>query len=74
MEDTLLEKYRPFNREEHTTDNPEAVMKAIKEMYPESQGFHVEFKIVDSIGPIRERGSKTVITDIYIEKNIKKTF
>ena len=71
MED---KKYRPINREEHTTDNPEKVIEAIKEQYPESEGFHLEFNVVDAEGPIKARGSKTVVVDIYKDDKYRKTF
>ncbi|MBQ3474721.1 MAG: hypothetical protein IJH20_00905 [Bacilli bacterium] len=66
--------YRPINREEHTTDNPDAVINAIKEAYPESEGFYLEFEVVDAQGPIKARGSKTVIVDIYKDDKYRKTF
>lgn len=74
MEENKLENYVPFNREEYTTDNPDYTIKQIKENYPESEGFHVETKIIDAEGPIKARGSKTVIVDIYKDKSKTKAF
>ena len=68
------ENLKPFNREEHTTDNPEKVMAAIKELYPEEEGYHLEFEVVDATGSITARGSKTVIVDIYKDDKYRKTF
>lgn len=73
MEEKKNENYIPFNREEHTTDNPDYVQNQIKEMYPESQGFRIAFEIVPATGAITARGKYTVIADIYKVNDNKKT-
>ena len=74
MEDFNGKDYKLINREEHTTNNPEYVKAKVRELYPESEGYKVEFEVIDASGPISERGNKTIVIDIYKEKKNKKTF
>ena len=66
--------YEYVNSYKHNTDNPDYVIKTIKDAYPESEGFKIDFKVEDAVGKIRERGSKTVKVEVYKEKKIKKHF
>ena len=72
-------KYELINTFKHSTDNPGFVMDRIKEAFPESGGFKIDFKVVPAEGEgllsgRAKKGDSTVIADIYKEKTNKKTF